>query len=49
MSAFLAADTFTDIFLETETFSDNFTVDFLSVILDVLHFAATFLMKIFFC
>ena len=48
MNAFLAVDAFTDIFLEIEAFSDNFTVVFLSVILDVLYFTAAFLIKIFF-
>ena len=48
MNAFLIADAFTDIFLRTEAFSDNFTIVFLSVILDALCFAAAFLMKMFF-
>ena len=48
MNSFLVADAFINVFLKTEIFSDNFTVVFLSVILDVLYFAAVFLMKISF-
>ena len=48
MNAFLAVDAFINIFLEMKAFSDNFTIIFLLIILDVLYFTATFLIKMFF-